>query len=319
MKEPAASDAASGPEECTFVSDGVVCRGDLYRPTTHDGEHPAIVMGHGFGATRACGLSPFAEAFAAAGYVVFAFDYRSFGTSDGRPRRVLRPRRQVEDFLAAADFVRGRPEVSAERVALWGTSFGGGVATVAASRDHRIRAVVAQCPMMDGWAATMQASRNGGILQTLRLGAHGLRDLAAGLVRREPHRIPAAGRPGTVAAMTADDCADGYGALVPPDVPTDVAARFVFEVPRFRPVSVADQVACPVLVLVCETDSVAPPAAAERAAERMAHATVRQYSCGHFDVYQEPFRTQSIRDQLDFLDAHLTDPPTRSAPRPGDS
>lgn len=292
-------------EEVEFDSHGATCRGDLYVPDGVAGGSPAIVMGHGFGATRACGIAPFAEAFVAAGYVVLVIDYRGFGTSDGAPRRVVDPGRQVEDVLAAAEFARRRPEVRADRVALWGTSFGGGVATVAAARDGRVSAVVAQCPMMDGWAATVQATRNATIAATIRLTGLAIVDVARRLTNRAPRRVPSAGPPGSVAAMTAPDCADGYRALVPAGVDTDVAARFVFTVPRFRPVASAASVACPALVQVCETDTVAPVTAALRAAALMPNCQVRRYPCGHFDIYQGEFRSRSIADQLDFLDAHL--------------
>ena len=41
-----------------------------------DGIRPAITMAHGFGGTREHGLERFAQAFAAAGFVVLVHDHR---------------------------------------------------------------------------------------------------------------------------------------------------------------------------------------------------------------------------------------------------
>lgn len=293
------------PEEVKFTSHNTTCRGDLYRPPGVVGDRPCIVMAHGFGATRTCGLAPYAEAFVAAGYVVLAFDYRSFGTSEGEPRRVLLPHRQVEDWLAAAAFVRGLDGVQPDAIAFWGTSFAGGLVTAAAARDRDVQAVVAQCPLMDGRAAVLEAVRYDGIGHVLRLTGHATLDLLGAALGRPPHRIASAGRPGSVAAMTAPDCADGYATLVPAGVETDVAARVIALLGTFRPVRSAAKVTCPVLVQICDTDTVAPTAAAEQAAGRMAQADVRHYDCGHFDIYQGHLRDRSIADQLDFLRTHL--------------
>ena len=61
-----------------FPSGGDQCAAS-YLPATTDalvGPHgwPCVVMAHGFGGTRDCGLLGFAEGFAAAGLDVLAFD-----------------------------------------------------------------------------------------------------------------------------------------------------------------------------------------------------------------------------------------------------
>jgi alpha-beta hydrolase superfamily lysophospholipase len=48
-----------------------------------DGPHAAITMAHGFAGTKEHGLERFAQAFAAAGFVVLVHDHRNFGTSGG--------------------------------------------------------------------------------------------------------------------------------------------------------------------------------------------------------------------------------------------
>ncbi|MGB1466927.1 MAG: alpha/beta hydrolase [Alcanivorax nanhaiticus] len=287
--------------ELRFVSDGQSCRGDLYLP---EGEGPflTLVMAHGFGLTRECGLAPFRDAFLAAGYAVFLFDYRHFGESEGVPRQVLLPNREVADWQAALACVRKQPEVDNNKIVLWGTSFSGGLVTVVAGRE-KVAGVISQCPMMDGLASVLEVVRYAGIGQALKMSGLGLLDLASSALGMGAKTLPSAGHPGELAAMSSADAWDGYTALMPADVPNEVAARIALVLPLFRPVAVASKVTCPALILICETDSVAPAGAAEKAAAAMANATVKRYPVGHFDVYQGEPREISLADQLAFLES----------------
>lgn len=287
--------------DLAFTSHGITCKGYLYMPAEAKGPVPCVIMGHGFAATRECGIAPFAEAFANAGYAAFMFDYRYFGASDGQPRQLLVPSREVQDWLCAIAFMRQLDGIKPDAIALWGTSFGGGLVTVAAARDGNVQAIIAQCPMMDGLASALEVIRYAGIAHVLKLSAHGAVDITRALLGMSPHYIASAGRPGEVAAMTAADCYDGYLALVPAGVPNTVAARVSSTLMTFRPVTQAHKVTCPALIQICEKDTVAPVAAAEKAAKKMKHAEVRRYDMGHFDIYQGENREKSVADQLAFL------------------
>ena len=292
-------------EDLAFDSHGVECRGYLYRPANVTKEVPCVVMGHGFAATRDAELAPFAEAFVAAGYAAFVFDYRHFGASGGEPRQLLIPSREVEDWLSATNFVRGLPGINAKKIVLWGTSFGGGLVTMAAARDGNVQGIIAQCPMMDGAASVQSVLGYAGVMHGLKLTAHGVLDMLRASVGMSPHYIPSAGRVGEVAAMSAHDCYDGYTALLPDGAPNIVAARIAATLGLFRPISMASKVTCPALILICETDTVAPVKSAEKAAEKMANAHVKRYPFGHFDIYQGDARARSLKDQLEFLSQHV--------------
>jgi len=155
--------------------------------------------------------------------------------------------------------------------------------------------------MMDGLASVFEVIRYAGITHVMKLSAHGSLDVGRALLGMSPHYIASAGRPGDVAAMTAEDCYDGYLALIPEGVPNKVAARISTMLMTFRPVSEAHKVNCPALILICEKDTVAPVAAAEKAAKKMKQAEVRRYEMGHFDIYQGEDREKTITDQLAFL------------------
>lgn len=128
------------------------CRAWLYVP---DGPGPfaVIVMAHGLGGIKDMRLDAYAERFASAGYACLVFDYRHFGASDGLPRQLLDIRSQQEDWACAIDYARRHVGLLPDKVVLWGTSFGGGHAIVAAARDQCVAAAIFQCPFTDGIAS----------------------------------------------------------------------------------------------------------------------------------------------------------------------
>ncbi len=98
---------------------GVELGGWLFLPDG-TGPHPAVTMAHGFAGTREHGIERFAEAFAAAGFVVLLHDHRGFGTSGGAPRGDVDPWRQIADWRRAISYLESRPEVDPTRIGLWG-------------------------------------------------------------------------------------------------------------------------------------------------------------------------------------------------------
>lgn len=73
-----------------------------------------------------------------AGYNVLMFDYRGYGASQGRVSRAG----TIQDGHAAVDYALTRSDVDPRRVAAFGQSLGGAVATVVAAERPEIRAVV---------------------------------------------------------------------------------------------------------------------------------------------------------------------------------
>src|SRR5438094_2792153 len=166
--------------DVAFNSAGDECRAWLFMP---DAERPPLViLGHGLGATREYGLEPFARRFADAGIAALTFTYRHFGDSGGQPRQLLDIERQLGDWAAALAYARTLDRFDTSRIALWGTSFGGGHVIEAAARDGSVGAVVSQCPFTDGLAATRAASPR----SLVRALAPALRDALARIRRRPP-------------------------------------------------------------------------------------------------------------------------------------
>jgi uncharacterized protein len=138
------------PQAVKFKSGGINCAGDLYLPPGFNSSrsYPGLVVGHGTAQTKKSLVNQ-GEFFSRAGYAVLAIDYRSFGESEGEPRGQLFPLDQVEDFRNGVSFLQRAPGVDRERIGIWGTSNSGGTVIYAAAVDRRIKAVVAQVPVVD--------------------------------------------------------------------------------------------------------------------------------------------------------------------------
>jgi fermentation-respiration switch protein FrsA (DUF1100 family) len=246
---------------------------------------PCIVMAHGIGGTRDSGLEQFASALAGAGADVLLFDYRYLGASDGSPRGLVSPRRQIADYKAAVACARSLPGVDRDRIVLWGVSLSGGHVFEVAAADAQIAAVIALTPGSDGLATSVALMRAEGPVPGLRLTAAGLRDIAASL-RSDgaPVYVPLAGDPGTTAALSAPGARAAYEAIAGPTWRNEIPARSLLSIPAYRPVRRAAAVACPVLVQVADDDRTVPPAS-QMAAGRQSRAEVRHYPCDHFDVH----------------------------------
>jgi pimeloyl-ACP methyl ester carboxylesterase len=264
-------------------------------------------MAHGFGGTRDSGLLPFARAFASAGIGALVFDYRGFGDSAGSPRQLVSFRRHRRDYAAAIMFARTIDGVDPDRIAVWGTSYGGGHALAVAADDPQIAAVVAQVAAVDGLVALATAIRSNGLGFLTRVNAVALRDILRSLRGRPPLLVPIVGPPRTVAAMTSPDAVSGMRAFAGPKWRNEFAARELLAIPFNRAITRVGRIRCPVLLQIGEHDAVAPPAAIQRVAQRIGNrAEVRRYPAAHFDVYVEPWLTPNIDDQVAFLTKHLT-------------
>jgi fermentation-respiration switch protein FrsA (DUF1100 family) len=131
------------PKPVTFFSEEVKLAGDLYVPANlARGEKRAgIVLCHGYTGVRNIYLPDNARALTEAGYVVLNFDYKGWGDSEG-PKTRLAPYSRVADVQAALTFLAAQPEVAADRLGIYGTSYGGATVVWAAAIDSRVKCTV---------------------------------------------------------------------------------------------------------------------------------------------------------------------------------
>jgi pimeloyl-ACP methyl ester carboxylesterase len=288
----------------SFDSGGVELVGYLYHAAGADGDAPCVVMGHGFGGTQDR-LFVGAERFAGAGFGVLTFDYRNFGESGGQPRQLVSIEGQQEDWRAAIRFARTLEGVDPGRIALWGSSLGGGHVIVVAAEDPRLAAVVAQIPF-NGFPRRVEGRST---LDTLKLLWAMTVDAARGRLGIPPHYIPMVGKPGEVAVTATPQAQEHIAALSGESRDSlwrnEVAPRALFAMMRYRPGGLAHRLGVPVLVSIAERDLETPEELSSQIAARAPRGELRRYPVSHFDFYRDPVRQRVLTDQIDFLRKHL--------------
>jgi fermentation-respiration switch protein FrsA (DUF1100 family) len=272
----------------------------LYKP---EGATACVVMAHGLSAVRGQRLPAYAERFAQAGLAALLFDYRFFGASGGEPRQVVDIKAQLDDWRTAIAYARHLEGV--ERVGLFGSSFGGAHAlTLAADDFGDIAAAVAQCPMTDGLKASLMTPPK----TAVKLGRVALQDQARALTGRPPKLIKAAGHPGELAVMSAPDVVPGFESITPPDAGwvNAVAARIGLKIGLYRPGRHAARITCPLLICLCEKDTLVSTKATEQVARDAPQAELARYPIGHFDIYTGEWFERAVSRQAEFLARHLS-------------
>ena len=155
-----------------FRSKGLRCRGLKYLPADlRAGEkRPCIVLAHGFSAVKEMYFTDYATTFSKAGFVAVVFDSRYQGESEGEPRGQIFPWEQIEDFRNAITFAQMQPEVNADKIGMFGSSYSGGHVICLGALDRRIKVVACQVPLIDGWAnfqAIVPRAAGAGMLKAL--------------------------------------------------------------------------------------------------------------------------------------------------------
>lgn len=141
-------------QDIEFSAQGATLRGWFYPADSHPA--PCVVMQHGFSATKEMWLDKYAEVFQQAGLAVLVYDHPGFGESDpvpGTPRQEIDPWVQLRFIQHAITYAQNRDEVDAERIGIWGSSYGGAHAYVIGAIDRRVKAVVGQVPAISGSAS----------------------------------------------------------------------------------------------------------------------------------------------------------------------
>ena len=94
---------------------------------------PAFLALHGFGSSKdSAMMQTVTRLLTSLGYVALRFDMRGCGESEGQRGRVI-CLEQVQDTGGALEFLAGTGRVEAERIGVFGHSFGAAVAVYAAA------------------------------------------------------------------------------------------------------------------------------------------------------------------------------------------
>ncbi|MGD9895195.1 MAG: acetylxylan esterase, partial [Dehalococcoidia bacterium] len=198
----------------------------------------------------------------------------------------------------------GCADIDSDRIALRGTSLGGGHVLAVAAADPRIAAVVSQVPFVgiELGRASPRSTRT-----TLALFSAAVRDTFRGFLGRPPYLIPVVGAADAVAAFPDPTAAIVLGDLAE-TVPTwrnAVAARVLFPLLWYRPGAQAKHLRMPLLVCIAERDTAGSVRLAMAAARQAPRGELRRYATGHWEVYRPPMIEQLASDQIRFLRTHL--------------
>ena len=156
--------AQSKPEEVVFPAGGGQLHGFLWKPEG-SGPFRAIVWNHG--SEKMPGSQPALAAFYTShSYVFFAPHRRGQGRSPGnyiqdlvaaeppggRARRMVELQQdEVDDVVAAINFLKSQPSVDSSRIAISGCSYGGIQTLLVGERDLGVKALVPFAPGAMSW------------------------------------------------------------------------------------------------------------------------------------------------------------------------
>ncbi len=287
----------------SFYSEGTRLSGDLFMP---DGLNPneqraGILLCHGYTGVRNLYLPDTAKALTDAGYVVLTFDYKGWGDSDG-PKARLSPYGRVLDSQAALTFLGAQPMVDADRLGIYGTSYGGATVVWTAAVDPRVKAVVSVVGIGNGrrwmrsvrhpdeFADLLQRSEQDRIQRVLTGKSEYVDRNSVLLPDRQSLELATAARKNN------------------PNAVGEIPLEYIDDTLGFHPEWIVDKISPrPVLFITSDDDRLVPPDESEalyaKAGEPKKLIILKGW--GHYEVYAgEAFR-QVIDPTLSWYREHL--------------
>jgi fermentation-respiration switch protein FrsA (DUF1100 family) len=287
----------------SFYSEGVRLVGDVYYPDDlgSNEQRAGIVLCHGYTGVKDIYLPDSARVLNETGYVAMTFDYKGWGDSEG-PRSRLAPYSRVADVQAALTFLGTLPHVDAERLGIYGTSYGGATVVWVGAIDTRVKCVVSVVGIGNGrrWMRSvrrpdefydlMERARHDRVRRALEGKSEFVRREEILLPDRQSAELAAAARRNNPAAVNV------------------IPLEYVDDTLEFNPEWIVDKIAPrPVLFITAEDDRLVPP---EESIELHARAgepkrLVVLKGCGHYEVYMEPAFSEVMQATLAWYRRYL--------------
>ena len=286
-----------------FYSEGVRLAGDLFPPAGPRAEdkRAGIVLSHDYTGVRNLYLPDIANVLTEAGYVVLTFDYKGWGDSDG-PKSRLSPYGRVIDSQAALTFLGAQPMVDADRLGIYGTSYGGATVVWTAAVDPRVKCVVAVVGIGHGRRWMRSVRRPDEFADLIeRANADRVRQVMTGqseivdrseilLPDRQSAELAAAARAGNPGAVGA------------------IPLEYVHETLEFHPEWVVDKISPrPVLFITSDNDRLVPSDESQalyaKAGEPKKLVVLKHW--GHYEVYTGDAFRQVMAPTLAWFREHL--------------
>ena len=288
----------------TFYSEGCKLVGDVYYPDDlQPGETRAgIVLCHGYTGVKDLYLPDNARVLNEAGYIVMTFDYKGWGESAGARSR-LAPYSRVADVQAAVTFLGTLPEVDADRLGIYGTSYGGATVVWVGAIDPRVKCIVSVVGIGHGarwmrsvrrpdeWYDLLDRAREDRCQRAL-IGESAFVERSEILLPdRQSAELAAAARRHNPAAVNT------------------IPLEYVDDTLAFNPEWVVDKIAPrPILFITTDNDRLVPPEESAhlytRAGDPKKLVVLQGY--GHYEVYVEPAFSEVMGATLDWYRTYLS-------------
>jgi uncharacterized protein len=287
----------------TFYSEGCQLVGDVYYPDDlQPGETRAgIVLCHGYTGVKDLYLPDNARVLNEAGYMVMTFDYKGWGESAGARSR-LAPYSRVADVQAAVTFLGTLPEVDANRLGIYGTSYGGATVVWVGAIDPRVTCIVSVVGIGHGarwmrsvrrpdeWYDLLCRAREDRCQRALTGESAFVERNEILLPDRQSAELAAAARRHNSSAVNT------------------IPLEYVDDTLGFNPEWVVDKIAPrPILFITTDNDRLVPPEESEnlyaRAGEPKKLVVLKGY--GHYEVYVEPAFSEVMAATLDWYRTYL--------------
>ncbi|KAH7357492.1 Alpha/Beta hydrolase protein [Pyrenochaeta sp. MPI-SDFR-AT-0127] len=302
-----------GVESVAFqAADKTTLRGSFYTPANDSGQKlPCVVISHGFSAVKEQGLTAVAEYFTTNLPIsCLVFDNRGFGESDageGMPRLEVDGAAQTSDISDAITYAQTRPEVDPAKIGIWGSSFSGANVLWVGAVDRRVKAVVSQAPLVDGWSAFANLLRSDEVVDWE---ADFQKDRIARATGKPPMMVPVVDpNPLNRSSMTTKDSnAAMGGAEKLTNFKNEVTLKSMENLRAHPGAAWIHHISpTPLLLSVADNDVVTPTATTLEAYNRaLEPKELHIFSGGHYSAYatQPNFET-CVKVQGDFLKRKL--------------
>ncbi|TVY80262.1 Polyketide transferase [Lachnellula suecica] len=291
------------------TSDHVTLRGWFYTPASIEpgsAKLPCLIMSHGFTALKEMDLDTFAKYFTSKLSIsCLVYDNRGFGASDvkkGQPRHEIIPSVQCSDISDAITYAQGRDDVDMDKIGIWGSSYSGGHVLWVGAVDRRVKVVLCQLPMVNGWENFHRLIRPdfvagyNALFQEDRLGrAAGKTAQMVPVVDRDPLKPSALPTPDSYEFFTA------WGKKC--DWKNEVTVKTIEALREYNPSSHIHHVSpTPLLMTVATNDVLTPTDLALKAYSRaLEPKQLNLIPGGHFDGYSGFTFEDSVKVQVAFL------------------
>ncbi len=166
-----------------LLNEGQKIFGVIHRPENAI-KTPAVLICHGLGGNKIGKGRLYvllAEILAANGITTLRVDFRGSGDSEGDFSKMT-IESEVSDALVALDYLKNDPQVDADRIAIFGRSFGGVVAVLASHEFSTIKSLALWAPVFgcDQWKEKWQKAHSAPLTSQQREGLMNIEGLQPG-------------------------------------------------------------------------------------------------------------------------------------------